>query len=51
MLLTRINDWEEVAKVRGKYLKDIRPVDTDMEVNRFINPEWLVEAEVDVIVE
>ena len=50
MLLTRIEDWEEIAKVRGEYFKDIRPVDTVMEVNRFINPDWLVEIEVDAIV-
>ena len=50
MLLTRIDDWQEVAKVRGEYFKDIRPVDTVMEVSRFINHEWLVEIEVDAII-
>ena len=50
MLLTRIGDWEQVAKVRGEYFRDIRPVDTVMEVSRFINPEWLIEIEVDAIV-
>ncbi|HSG99738.1 MAG TPA: RidA family protein [candidate division Zixibacteria bacterium] len=51
MLLTRIGDWHEVARVRGEYFKDIRPVDTVVEVSRFINPEWLVEIEVDAIVD
>ena len=50
MLLTRIEDWEHVAKVRGEYFKDIRPVDTVVEVRRFINPEWLVEIEVDAVI-
>jgi enamine deaminase RidA (YjgF/YER057c/UK114 family) len=50
-LLTRIDDWEAVAKVRGEYFKDIRPVDTVMEVSRFINPEWRVEIEVDAVVD
>ena len=50
MLLTRIEDWEHVAKVRGEYFKDIRPVDTVVEVSRFINPEWLVEIEVDAVI-
>lgn len=50
MLLTRIEDWEHIARVRGEYFKDIRPVDTVMEVARFIRPEWLVEVEVDAIV-
>jgi enamine deaminase RidA (YjgF/YER057c/UK114 family) len=51
MLLTRMEDWKEIAKVRGEYFKDILPVDTVMEINRFINPEWLVEIEVDAIVD
>ena len=50
MLLTRIEDWEVIASVRGEYFKDIRPVDTVVEVNRFINEEWLLEIEVDAIV-
>ncbi len=50
MLLTRIEDWSEVAKVRGEYFAEIRPVDTVVEVSRFINPEWLIEIEVDAIV-
>ncbi|HKQ18399.1 MAG TPA: RidA family protein [Candidatus Eisenbacteria bacterium] len=49
-LLTRIEDWSEVAKVRGEFFKDIRPVDTVLQVSRFINPEWLVEIEVDAII-
>jgi enamine deaminase RidA (YjgF/YER057c/UK114 family) len=50
MLLTSTEDWERVAKVRGEYFKDIRPVDTVVEVSRFINPEWLVEIEVDAVI-
>ena len=51
MLLTRISDWEAVAKVRGEYFKDILPVDTVMQVGGFINPDWLVEVEVDAVVD
>ena len=51
MLLTRIEDWKAMAEVRGEYFKDIRPVDTIMQVTSFINPEWLVEVEVDAIVD
>ena len=49
-LLVDINDWEKVAKVRSEYFKDIRPVDTVMQVSKFINPEWLIEIEVDAII-
>lgn len=51
MLLTRIDDWQQIAKVRGEYFKDIRPVDTVMEVKGFINKEWLIEIEVDAVVD
>jgi len=51
VLLKRIEDWKSVAKVRGEYFKDIRPVDTIMQVTTFINPEWLVEIEVDAVVD
>jgi enamine deaminase RidA (YjgF/YER057c/UK114 family) len=51
MLLTRIEDWKEIAAVRGEYFKDIQPVDTVMEVSRFINPDWLIEIEVDAVVD
>ena len=51
IILTRIEDWEEVIKVRAEYFKKIKPVDTIMQVSGFINPEWLIEVEVDAIVE
>lgn len=50
MILTRIEDWEEVIKVRAEYFRKIKPVDTVMQVSRFINPEWLVEIEADAII-
>ncbi len=51
VMLTQIEDWQSVAKVRGEYFKDIRPVDTIMQVSTFINPEWLVEIEVDAVID
>ena len=51
MLLTNIEDWREVAKVRGEFFKDVKPVDTVMQVSTFINPEWLIEVEVDAVAE
>jgi enamine deaminase RidA (YjgF/YER057c/UK114 family) len=50
VLLTRIEDWEAVIKVRAEYFAEIRPVDTIMQVTRFVNPEWLVEFEVDAVI-
>jgi enamine deaminase RidA (YjgF/YER057c/UK114 family) len=50
ILLTRIEDWEAVASVHGEVFGDIRPVNTIMQVSRFIDPEWLVEIEADAVV-
>ncbi len=46
-LLTRIDDWEAVARVHGEFFADIRPANTIMQVSRFIDPQWLVEFEAD----
>ena len=51
MLLTRIEDWPEIAKVRAEYFRDIRPVDTVVQVGSFIDKDWLLEIEVDAIVD
>ena len=45
ILLTRIEDWEAVARAHGEVFRDIRPANTIMQVTRFIDPEWLVEIE------
>jgi len=50
-LLVRIEDWEAVAKVHGEFFGQIRPANTIMQVSRFIDPDWLVEFEVDAVVE
>lgn len=49
-MLTRIEDWEAVAKVHGEFFGNIRPVNTIVQVTGFIDPDWLVETEVDAVV-
>lgn len=51
VILTDIDNWKDAIEVRAEYFKDIRPVDTIMAVDRFVNPEWLVEFEVDAVVQ
>jgi enamine deaminase RidA (YjgF/YER057c/UK114 family) len=51
ILLTRIEDWEAVAAVHGEIFREIRPVNTIMQVSRFIDPEWLLEIEADAVVD
>lgn len=50
VLLTDIDDWRAAIAARQEFCRDARPVDTIMQVARFVNPEWLVEIEVDAII-
>ena len=50
VILTDIDRWKEAIDVRKAVFADIRPVDTIMAVTRFVNPEWLVEIEVDAVI-
>ena len=50
VILTEIENWKAAIDVRKEYFKDVRPVDTIMAVDRFVNPEWLVELEVDAVI-
>ena len=50
ILLTRIEDWRAVGEVHGEVFRDVRPANTVMQVVRFIDPDWLVEIEVDAVV-
>ena len=49
-MLRNIDDWQAVSKVRADYFRDIRPVDTVVQVSHFIDEAWLVEFEVDAVV-
>lgn len=50
VLLTDIENWRPAIEARKAFCQDSRPVDTIMEIGRFVNPEWLVEIEVDAVV-
>ncbi|MCK0139121.1 Rid family hydrolase [Aliiroseovarius sp. F47248L] len=49
VILTDIDNWKEAIEARKLYCLTARPVDTIMAVDRFVNPEWLVEIEVDAV--
>ena len=51
ILLTRIEDWKVVAAVHGEFFRDVRPASTVVQVARFIDPDWLLETEVDAVVQ
>ncbi|MDJ0820188.1 MAG: RidA family protein [Paracoccaceae bacterium] len=50
IMLTDIRQWEEAARVHGEVFADIRPACTFVEVSGFIDPDWLVETELDAII-
>jgi enamine deaminase RidA (YjgF/YER057c/UK114 family) len=49
VFLTRIEDWKAVAEVHGECFRGVRPASTFVQVARFVDPEWLVEIEVDAV--
>jgi enamine deaminase RidA (YjgF/YER057c/UK114 family) len=50
MFVTDIRQWEAIAEVHGEFFADIRPVATMVEVTALINPDMLIEIEVEAII-
>ena len=50
MFVTDIANWEPVGRAHGEFFRDVRPVNTIVQIARFIDPEWLIETEVDAVV-
>ena len=48
--VTDISQWEAIGRVHGEYFGDIRPAATMVEVSKLIDPDHLVEIEVDAFV-
>ena len=48
-MLTDVSQWEAAARAHAEYFTAIRPATTFVEVQGFINREWLVEVEADCI--
>ena len=50
VLVTDMALWEAAARAHAEIFADIRPVTTVMAVTGFVDPDWLIEIEVDAIV-
>jgi len=47
MYLTRVEDWEAVGRIHGKFFGLIRPAATMVVVAALLNPKWRIEIEAD----
>jgi enamine deaminase RidA (YjgF/YER057c/UK114 family) len=50
VMLSDISQWRQAARAHGERFVQVRPACTFIEVSRFIDPQWLVEFEVDAVV-
>lgn len=50
MYVTDISHWETIGRAHGEVFRDIRPAATMVEVKRLIDPDMLVEIEVEAVV-
>jgi enamine deaminase RidA (YjgF/YER057c/UK114 family) len=51
IILTDIALWQDAARAHGSVFGEIRPVTTLMAVSGFVDPDWLVEIELDAVLE
>jgi enamine deaminase RidA (YjgF/YER057c/UK114 family) len=51
MFVTDISRFDEIGQAHGEFFKDIRPVATMVEIKGLVNPEMLIEIEVDACVD
>lgn len=51
MFVTDISRWEEIGRAHGEFFAGINPAATMVEVRRLVNPDHLVEIEVDAVVD
>lgn len=49
--LVAAEDWQEVGRAHGEVFADVRPANAMIVVTGFVDPRWLVEIEVDAIVD
>ncbi len=50
IFVRNVGDWEAIGRVHGEYFGAIRPASTMVEVSGLVDPEMLVEIEVDAYV-
>jgi len=48
--VTKIDEWEKVARAHGEFFRDIRRALTMVQVSRLLDPRMFVEIEVEAVV-
>lgn len=51
MFVTDISRWEEIGRAHAEFFEGINPAATMVEVRQLVNPDHLVEIEVDAVIE
>jgi enamine deaminase RidA (YjgF/YER057c/UK114 family) len=51
MYLTDISDAEEIGKAHAEFFKEIKPASTMIEISKLVDPQMLVEIEVDAVIQ
>ena len=49
IMLTRAEDFPEIARAHGEVFKDVRPVNTSYVVAALLDPRWLLEIELEAV--
>jgi enamine deaminase RidA (YjgF/YER057c/UK114 family) len=50
MYVTDIAQWEAVGRAHGEVFREVRPVATMVEVSALVDPDMLVEIEVEAVI-
>ena len=50
ILLTRAEDFPEIARAHGDVFRNVRPVNTSYVVAALLDPRWLLEIELEAVV-
>ena len=49
-MLTRAEDFPEIARAHGEVFKAVRPVNTSYVVAELLDPRWLLEIELEAVI-
>jgi enamine deaminase RidA (YjgF/YER057c/UK114 family) len=50
IMLTRAEDFPEIARAHGEVFEDVRPVNTSYVVAALLDPRWLLEIELEAVI-